>query len=165
MLLIEAPTGERISISPEVLEHFHRHRQLARSDREAGGQLFARIADNRWHIERATGPRRSDWRSRFGFRPDRRAERSEIHALFQSGLHYVGDWHTHPEARPHPSPTDIQNIAEEVRLSQHELAGFLMMIVGTEAWPGGLWASFHLVSGAWLTLEPKFEGFTPPDEI
>src|SRR5262249_19655585 len=115
-----------------VLEHFARHRQTSRCSSEAGGQLFAVIEGHRWIIVRATGPRASDFRRRFRFFPSRRHEQAEIDQLFISGLHYIGDWHTHPEARPTPSMMDLQSIDETVRNSVHQLPGFLLVIVGTQ---------------------------------
>lgn len=135
-----------------MIEHVSRHRQTAWWKREAGGQLFARVNGDEWHIEEATGPRRSDVRSRFGFRPNRRAEQREILERFASGLHYVGDWHTHPEPVPTPSPTDISSMQEMVAASNHELTGFLMLIVGTAVGGIGLWTSIHHTNGRWEQL-------------
>lgn len=132
-------TTQTLILSDEVLAHFGHHRQLGATDEEAGGQLFARLTQDQIIIMTATGPRRSDRRSRFSFIPDRRAERQEIERLFKLGLHYVGDWHTHPELLPHPSAIDIRNLNETFRKSKHQLAGFVMIIVGTCASPNGLY--------------------------
>ena len=53
-------------------------------------------------------------------------------------LHYVGDWHTHPEPQPRPSGTDTRSFWDMFRKSRHQLAGFVMIIVGTIAPPAGL---------------------------
>lgn len=137
-------------IMQEVLIHLDAHRQRSPHDKEAGGQLFAEISREAWHIVRATGPRRTDFRSRFGFRPNRNAEREEIRSLFSEGLHYVGDWHTHPECRPTPSSSDLNSLRDMVANSRHELPGFVMIIVGQDPWPAGLWMSLHTSSGAVL---------------
>jgi integrative and conjugative element protein (TIGR02256 family) len=133
----------QVTLSETVIEHCAAHRQLRDDDKEAGGQLFARIEGSHWTILRATGPRKSDWRTRFGFRPNRNLERKEIRALFSEGLHYVGDWHTHPQDEPRPSNEDLQSMQDMVKKSQHELPGFLMMIVGRAELPKGLWLSLH----------------------
>lgn len=145
----EAPGGLILHIDEPVLAHFYGNAQHKCWSREAGGQLFAFIKHNRWVVAKATGPRATDFRSRFGFRPDRKAERAEILALFQEGLHYVGDWHTHPQNVPSPSHTDIRNITETVQASEHSLSGFLMAIVGRLPAPDGLWLSFHDVRGGY----------------
>lgn len=137
------PDAVELTLTEPVLDHFAANRQDSPDAKEAGGQLFAQIEGSRWSIVRATGPRRSDWRSRFGFRPDRRAERAEIQDLFALGLHYVGDWHTHPEAHPTPSSSDLASMDDLVTRSTHELPGFLMIIVGTDPGRFGLWLSLH----------------------
>jgi integrative and conjugative element protein (TIGR02256 family) len=126
-----------------------RYRQRGLSSREAGGQLFGRVADDGWAVEQATGPRRSDFRTRFNFRPNRSSERREIEELFREGLHYLGDWHTHPEIAPEPSSTDIESMQEMVVASRHELPGFIMMIVGTGTGTAGLSISLHYRRGGW----------------
>jgi integrative and conjugative element protein (TIGR02256 family) len=145
----EGPDGLIMHIEQPVLTHLYANAQRRCWSREAGGQLFASIKNNRWVVAKATGPRPTDLRSRFAFRPDRKAEKSEIFALFRTGLHYVGDWHTHPQDVPSPSYTDIRNITETVQASEHSLPGFLMAIVGRLPAPDGLWLSFHDVRGSY----------------
>jgi len=131
-------SGQTLVLTDPVLAHLDRHRQTTAMSKEAGGQLFARFNGNNITLERATGPRRSDQRSWLSFIPDRIAERREIKRLFKEGLHYVGDWHTHPEPIPRPSKTDAHSFLEVFRKSRHQLAGFVMIIVGTAAIPAGL---------------------------
>jgi len=145
----EGPDGLIVHIEQAVLTHLYVNAQRKCWSREAGGQLFASIKKNRWVIAKATGPRPIDFRSRFAFRPDRKAENTEILAHFQEGLHYVGDWHTHPQDVPSPSHTDIRNITETVQASEHSLPGFLMAIVGRAPATDGLWISFHDVRGGY----------------
>ena len=90
-------SGQTLVLTDPVIEHLLCHRQFGPGSREAGGQLFARFEGKTIRIERATGPRPSDRRSLMAFVPNRLAERREITRLFKEGLHYVGDWHTHPE--------------------------------------------------------------------
>ena len=156
-------------IAAGVIEHVERHRQNTCWRREAGGQLFGQIGDEGWRVVVATGPRRSDLRSRFGFVADRRAEQREIDQLFANGLHYVGDWHTHPQEMPRPSSTDLTSMQKMVSASRHELPGFLMLIVGTLQSLEGLWLSFHPSSGATerieLDMAPIATGCDEPPSI
>lgn len=148
------PTGNlRVLVRGAALLHVSLHRQTSCWRREAGGQLFARIHGDEWSVEQATGPRQSDFRSRFGFRPNRKAEQQEIVDRFTAGLHYVGDWHTHPESSPKPSSTDLSSMNDMVSASRHELPGFLMMIVGTRPGPSGFWLSIHHANGKWSRLD------------
>ncbi|MBT3028022.1 MAG: Mov34/MPN/PAD-1 family protein [Candidatus Thiodiazotropha sp. (ex Ctena orbiculata)] len=117
------------------------HRQIGHKEQEAGGQLFARIDGAEIIIEKATGPRKSDRRSRYSFFPSRMAERREINKLFKTGLHYVGDWHTHPQPRPAPSRTDIQSFQEMFRRSRHQLKSFVMIIIGSDPGVDGLFVA------------------------
>ncbi|MEQ1864442.1 MAG: Mov34/MPN/PAD-1 family protein [Micropepsaceae bacterium] len=134
-------SGQRLVFSSAVLEHFDRYRQVRWWQREAGGQLFARIALPEITIEEATGPRRSDRRTRHSYEPNRTAEQKEIAGRHARGLHFVGDWHTHAEAVPTPSVRDTTSMRELVANSRHLLNGFVLVIVGTSAVPNGLFVS------------------------
>ncbi|WP_145034914.1 Mov34/MPN/PAD-1 family protein [Caulifigura coniformis] len=134
-------SGQSICFAPEVLAHFHRHRQTRWYHREAGGQLFATTAGLVLTIVEATGPRRSDRRTRVSYVPNRAAEASEIADQQTRGRVFVGDWHTHPESVPNPSPLDQRSIQECFRKSTHGLNGFLLVIVGLAEFPDGLLVS------------------------
>lgn len=144
MLKYEDPTTQiAIVFTRQVLTLFDRNRQLTSTDPEAGGQLFASFDGNTAYVEEATGPRPTDLRTRFGFRPDRKAEQKEIHERFERGLHYIGDWHTHPTNFPWPSGEDVASIRAAVNRSKHELKGFLLIIVGNAAFPRGLFVTLE----------------------
>lgn len=132
-----------VCISPEVLEHFYNYRQLQPSSKEAGGQLFAKIHSGIIHVCSVTGPRKLDRRGRFFFNPTRWLEKLEIKKKFNNGLHYVGDWHTHPQQIPEPSALDIKSMKECFIKSKHELPFFILVIVGQVATPKGLSVSIH----------------------
>ena len=136
-------SGQQIVLTDPVLEHLLHHRQRRWYHKEAGGQLFAKIGGSRIYVVEATGPRRTDRRSRTGYHPDRGAEQAEIAERHPKGLHFVGDWHTHPDTVPRPSGRDLASIAECFSKSGHNLNGFLMLIVGTADPPGGFHASLH----------------------
>jgi integrative and conjugative element protein (TIGR02256 family) len=136
-------SGELVILTDAVLERFQRHQQLRKKDAEAGGQLFGRVLGKIITIEEATGPRRSDIRSRYSYIPDRKAEQREINDRFPSGLHFIGDWHTHPEPIPHPTSTDLDNMRECVKRSRRAVSGFLLIVVGTASLPSGLHATLH----------------------
>lgn len=136
-------SGQVVVLEDAVLRRFYRNQQKTTKHLEAGGQIFACFEGNTIQVKRATGPRCSDRRERTGFMPNRRAERQEIKRLFKSSLHYIGDWHTHPEPVPIPSHTDVKNFQEMFQNSKHKLAGFLMIIVGTLPAPEGLFAAIY----------------------
>jgi integrative and conjugative element protein (TIGR02256 family) len=134
---------QKLCISDEVLDTFRSYRQVSRISKEAGGQLFATFEERDIVIRYATGIRQGDKRGWNFFRPNRNAERIEISEAFQKGLHYVGDWHTHPQAMPKPSGTDIKNIQDCYSRSKHSLNHFVLIIVGTQDVPAGLSVSIH----------------------
>lgn len=144
-----------VHFSMEALSIFDAHRQTRFFHREAGGQMFGNVRGTRWVIEHATGPRRSDRRSRFGFRPNRVQEQREIEAFHARGSDYLGDWHTHPEDVPTASSKDETTITDIVRQSRHHLPGFLLCIVGRSSFPPGLWVSFHDRDGGCRRCEPR----------
>lgn len=136
-------SGEIILFEEPVLDHLSAHRQTRLWHREAGGLLFARIEDKTIRVVEATGPRPTDRRSRFGYAADRAAEQAEIDARHPLGLHYVGDWHSHPERWPTPSGRDVETMASRVLESRHELGGILFAIIGTAPLPDGLTVVVH----------------------
>lgn len=147
-------SDQTLILTDAVIDHLILHSQSGPNSREAGGQLFARFEGKIIRIEKATGPRPSDRRSLMTFIPDRLAERREIKRLFKEGLHYVGDWHTHPESSPKPSETDIESFKEMFRKSRHKLASFVIVISGTVASPEGLFVGLCDGSG-WRKLDAR----------
>ena len=132
-----------LELSPTVLTHFSAHRQT-RHALEAGGHLFAEMGEKQQtRVIEVTGPRPTDRRSPFGYRPDRKMEKAEIADRYKRGLHFVGDWHTHRQINPTPSVTDKHTMLDLVNLSSYDLAGFILVIVGLAAFPDGLHVSFH----------------------
>jgi integrative and conjugative element protein (TIGR02256 family) len=154
--MIEYPIGtssQSLVLGRQPLAHMARHRQLHWWQAEAGGQLFARYHGPRILVELATGPRPGDRRTRHSYRPDPVAEQQEIDACFAKGLHFIGDWHSHPEGVPAPSHVDEESIAECVRKSSHGLNGFVLIVVGRMPAPSGLRVLVHDGRDAFL-LQP-----------
>ena len=145
-----------VIFSEKVIAHFVRFRQVWPCQREAGGQLFARFEGSTVMVEDVSGPRPTDRRSRTSYIPDRAAEQREIDERFARGLHFVGDWHTHPDKRPQPSVRDTRSIEECVSRSAHSLKGFLLVIVGNDPPPRGLRVSLHSAT-AHILLKPVDE--------
>lgn len=136
-------SGEVVRFADTVLVHFEDNRQRRLWHREAGGQLFAEVTSVGPLIVRATGPRTSDRRTRYSHAACRTAAQAEVDALHLEGLHYVGDWHTHPQRIPAPSWRDRLTMASRMRLSQHQLGGMIFVIVGTADFPAGLAVLVH----------------------
>lgn len=136
-------SGEHLVLETSVVAHLEAHRQVTAEHREAGGQLFAVFSDGSVIVKEAAGPRRTDRRTRMSYRPDRKAEQQEILGRYSRGLHYVGDWHTHPSSQPSPSDIDYRSIQDSFRRSTHALYGFVLIVVGTFCAPQGLHVSVN----------------------
>lgn len=135
--------GTLVTFSAEVVKHFAEHRQQGKIKTEIGGQLFAEFVRNEVRVVRTTGPNATDKRGWAWFRPDQRKQNVEIKQLFEEGLHFVGDWHTHPESEPRPSSWDLESMEDCFKKSRHQLKAFVMVIVGQANFPQGLWVSLH----------------------
>lgn len=135
---VEEFGGPAIVLTAEALSAMDKYRQKAK---EAGGQLFAKFDGADTTIVEATSPKLLDKRSRCGFRPNKMLQRLEIYDRYRKGLHFVGDWHTHPEAIPSPSDVDVKGMAESFHLSVHNLRAFVMVILGTDPIPKSLFAA------------------------
>jgi integrative and conjugative element protein (TIGR02256 family) len=133
---------------PEVVAHFHARRQQGKIKTEIGGQLFAEFVKNEVRVVRATGPNPIDKRGWAWFKPDQSNQNVEIKRLFKQRLHFVGDWHTHPEREPRPSSWDMESMEDCFKKSRHQLKAFVMVIVGRADFPGGLWVSVHHNGGS-----------------
>lgn len=143
MIFPVGTSGETIELTDAVISHLLKHRQTRWWYREAGGLLFARITGKTIRLEEATGPRKSDVRTPYSYWPNRKAEQTEIEDHFKRGLHYVGDWHSHPENFPEPSGRDVRTMTSRVRRSEHQLNGILFAIIGQAPLPDGLTVVVH----------------------
>ena len=130
---------QRLVFTHRVLKHLHQQRQIKRKQSEAGGQLFAKITPQVVKVVAATGPHMRDLRKRFSFIPNKRRLRKEINEYFLKGLHYVGDWHTHPQKIPKPSWLDLISMRECYIKSSHELDHFILVILGNSIGTKRIW--------------------------
>jgi integrative and conjugative element protein (TIGR02256 family) len=131
--------GVLITLTDECLGVFSSQRQIGWRAKEIGGQLFARFTPESVDVTVATITKGKSRRTRFGFFPDRDAERADVLSLFKRGLHYLGDWHTHPQDFPTPSSTDERKLRDIFINSNHELPFMLLVVVGTTTTPKGLY--------------------------
>jgi integrative and conjugative element protein (TIGR02256 family) len=136
-------SGQIIRLADSVLDVFSAHRQRKCWQREAGGMLFARIEGKDILVVEATSPSRQDRRTRFSFAISKQKAQSEINSQHNIGLHYVGEWHTHPEQFPTPSQRDELTMSSRVKKSDHQLNGFVFAIVGQGNFPSAITMVVH----------------------
>ena len=120
-----------VRFSDEVVETLLAYRQK-RFHLESGGLLFSELSENDCvNIVDVSVPSRWDFRRHDRFRVHTGHAQKLINRQFFQGLHFVGDWHSHSEVAPTPSPTDNATIRDVFNQSKHELNYLLMVIIGS----------------------------------
>ncbi len=107
---------------------------------ETGGILIGFIDDqHRAVITRATGPGPNAIKSAARFHRDVEYVQSEIdrasRELNDQGL-YVGEWHSHLEAAPSPSPTDVRSLSGIAASPRYLTQNPVMVIAGLDVASG-----------------------------
>ncbi|MFZ3000330.1 MAG: Mov34/MPN/PAD-1 family protein [Undibacterium umbellatum] len=125
-------------LTEEVVEFLGSHAQLDSRAPESVGQLYSRdLTASVIVIERATKLRAKS-ASRVKVKFDPKEAYAERKVLFESGLHCVGLWHTHPEPTPSPSGDD-KHLARDYALSAKSyVTGIVFAIVGNCPLPSGM---------------------------
>ncbi|EIE1264025.1 Mov34/MPN/PAD-1 family protein [Vibrio parahaemolyticus] len=120
--------GITLTIQTSACQKFLRYQQpLGRN--EAGGMLFGSINGSAVNVEDISTPSILDKRSPIGFRWHRESANETIIKFSKKGLHYLGDWHSHPQSKPEPSHSDIESIRSTYNDSVHELNYFILFIL------------------------------------
>lgn len=135
-----------IILSDSVLDLFSEYRQKG-DQPEAGGMLFVRFEFPNIIVEKASPPAKEDKRWRTLFIPCRKIQRRYIKQKYDEGLHFVGEWHTHPQDTPTPSSLDLSSMEDSFAKSQHELKCFIMIIAGNSQQELKLWVGAHNSTG------------------
>lgn len=85
---------------------------LAKYPLETGGVLLGSTTDDGAAvIHRVIGPGPEAQHRRSSFEPDDAWQQHQLDAVFEREPKintYLGDWHTHPDGRARPSPTDVR---------------------------------------------------------
>lgn len=144
LLRIKSISTPRVVISRRAYASMCGFRQSGQES-EAGGILIGAFfpTKNEYRVCVATRPSRFDRRGRYFFHRDannatRVARR--FWTLSDGQLHYLGEWHSHPEPVPHPSITDKITMGK-LRRESTSVAGCLMLvIIGQETDWIGYWS-------------------------
>lgn len=133
--------AQQVLIGADILTHMHRYRQWLPWAKEAGGQLFGTISPEQILVTAATGPYPRDERSRYHYRSDPAAAQRAIRAQAESGLLYLGEWHTHAEDHPDASGLDSDAMRLLLAKSRLNSNALLMLIIGRKTTVDslGLW--------------------------
>ena len=143
-------SGAYVMVDAAVLRGVFAHRQTRPDDTEAGGILVGLRRGEHMHVTGFTSPGPQDRRARTGFHRARRYHQAQaLNWWRRSGglVDYLGEWHTHPEARPSPSATDLREWRLLLQRYERPLA---FMIAGTrDEWWLGVGQTGH-VRQAWM---------------
>ncbi|WP_185972756.1 Mov34/MPN/PAD-1 family protein [Shewanella hanedai] len=120
--------GIELIFSFKAIEQFEKFKQNL-TQNEAGGMLFGSFKGNQVIVEEISTPSNGDKRALFSFIWEKKAANRVIKEQYSKGLHYLGDWHTHPEVFPEPSGSDIESIRSTFNSSKHELKFFILFIL------------------------------------
>jgi len=138
-----------------ALEHIYAHAQRRFWHKEAGGEIFSADPNSsNLVVAAAAGPNPEDCRSRSFFNPDRQSTTRNREQMMNQGLHAVGLWHTHPEAKPSPSHLDQETTETYLRSFEDERERYLMVILGNRAYPLALsvWSAESRGANSWVEL-------------
>jgi hypothetical protein len=127
-----------LQFHPAAVAVLTAHAQISADAPEAVGQLYSRdLTAPFLLVEHATKLQpTSASRTKVKFDPKLAFE--ERKAMFSSGLHCVGLWHTHPEQCPTPSREDKTLVRDYAKNAIEQVPGIVFAIVGTLPYPQGL---------------------------
>src|SRR5690606_30966898 len=85
-------------------------------------------------VDEITEPTRTDRRSWTGFFRSLAHQTLTFQRWRRSGgrCAYLGLWHTHPEADPHPSQVDLADWRRALTRDRYDAAALFVVIVGTQ---------------------------------
>jgi integrative and conjugative element protein (TIGR02256 family) len=136
-VIFERPEGGLVKLDDIVVAQFDRFVQRGHWDREACGVLMGRylIAEPHVIVDTVTVPCAADHRTRFrAFRSYGYHQQCVDSEWRRSGgtCVYLGEWHSHPEAIPTPSRTDLDDWNRRMREDTIGGESFFFVIVGQQ---------------------------------
>lgn len=132
-----------IRFSEQVIAVLSSHAQRRWYQRESVGQLYASDLTGRIILVDAATvlrPKKSAWTSVTFDIDEVQAQRE---TLLRERMHCIGLWHTHPEANPSPSGTDVRLAADHAQSAKSVLNGLVFVIVGSRPFPMGWFIGVH----------------------
>lgn len=138
-----------VQLSPTLLNIFKKQKQDEPGRNESGGILLGQLANEIIHIKKLSLPNIYDKATRFSFERDKTIAQIIINHEFvnsEGKVIYLGEWHSHPEDYPTPSPQDLFMIREQYLGNQLNSNFILLIVVGIKAVFLGVYDGQHLHS-------------------
>ena len=126
----------RLHFTDSVLKVMEKYKQAHPKSLEAGGILLGQVKDKDAYVMRASIPTAWDRATRTSFHRNKEIAQIIIDFEFANSDNktiYLGEWHTHPEKQPSPSPTDRKMIEDQYHnndLNEPFLIQFILGIRG-----------------------------------
>lgn len=143
----------RLVVIPAVSEKLDWYMQRTDSS-EVGGILLGYLFEDRIEIIQAVGPSPLDRAGPHEFVRSKEGAQLLINGAWRKSdgrLNYVGEWHSHAEINPSPSPQDKEMLASALRSTRMDNDFLIMMILGVE---GTFWVGIQTANGL-VTLVPR----------
>lgn len=124
-------------IDEKVLTTINRYRQLSDNSLEAGGILLGYRRDPHVEVTSVTEPGALDIRTRTRFERKDPVHQQIAAQLWEKDpyIHYLGEWHTHPE--PYPSPSSLDQREWRILGKSYHPEKLIMLIQGyDDCWLG-----------------------------
>lgn len=136
-----------IHIAENVLSIFDKHKQT-KFQNESGGIVLGFVCGNyNIYISKVSLPNCFDKASRYNFERDRHVAQIIVNFEFHNSngeIIYLGEWHTHPEQNPLPSPVDIKMIKNQYKENKINEDFLILLIQGTKSMYIGVYDGVHL---------------------
>lgn len=125
----------KIILSESVRLFLRNQIQHSPKDNERGGILLGYTIDNDVYVLKLSTPTSLDKSSRTTFERHKVSAQIVINYEFANSngeIIYLGEWHTHPEAVPTPSDTDLKMIYNQFHKNKISIPFLLLIIQGLE---------------------------------
>ena len=123
---------KKLAISVKVIRALSKY-SPKENQPEAGGILLGHVYRDRDEIEEISIPSKFDKRGLFFFNRKKDTAQLKINKAWhvsKGTLIYLGEWHTHSEGNPTPSPTDKDMIKRACEETKMGLDYLYLLIVG-----------------------------------
>ena len=125
-----------VIILNHTIKSLLKHAQLGQMDTEAAGVLIGERREGHIIINKISEPGPGDVRSRSSVNRVSPHHQELVYSEFRNSKgtqQYIGEWHTHPENHPTPSPLDKRSWMQEM----DQDGTLITAIVGRKSiWPG-----------------------------
>ena len=131
--MVKFDTVGTIVVGAAAIRALHAYRQRPRAAERGGVLAGYRAGRRRWVVTHVSPPSARSLAGLFWVRRDRRDAQRFINRVFteaNGAVNYLGEWHTHPEARPSPSAPDRKMLRDLLATSRLEIDFLLGVIVG-----------------------------------